>query len=346
MMDKSDRSGGGFRSTGKVTIKTVAKSLGLSPSTVSRALRNDPSVTEATSKRIRDAAEAMGYTRDLRGVNLRTGQTNAICVLMLARPKDEYGDPAAMQLIKGLISGVSGGDKTIVFRIFPSFEEQFEAMREMVAGRRFDGVIFDHTVPQDPRVKYLLEQDFPFLTFGRTELFSQHAYFDVDNEESAYLSTKEVIGRGCKRIALITPPLHFLFGEHWHRGYQRALREAGIEFDPALTIQPNMELRSVEEMSERICSLDEPPDAFVSPNEMATTAAIRACEHHGLDIEKIAFISLDGTRFFDFFRPGVSSIYCSTYTIGERLSQMMIRLLDGEAVENLQEVVVGEIIRR
>lgn len=346
MTDKTNNSGGGFRSTGQVTIKTVAKSLGLSPSTVSRALRNDPSVTEATTQRIREAAEALGYTRDLRGVNLRTGKTNTICVLMLVRPKDEYGDPAIMQLIKGFISGVVGTDKTVVFQMFTSPEEQFKAMRELVAARRFDGFILEHTVPQDERVKYLLEQDFPFVCFGRTELFSQHAYLDIDNNVSGYTATTAMIEKGHRRIALVMPPLKYLFVEHWRRGYQRALADHGIEFDPALTIETGMATRSVEEAIEQISTLDPPPEAFVCPNEMATTAVVRACERAGFDINKTAFISQDGTRFFDFFRPNVSSLYHSSFSIGEELSRMLLRLLEGEKVENLQVLVEPEIIDR
>ncbi len=345
MTDTAKKSGG-FRSTGRVTIKTVAKSLGLSPSTVSRALRNDPSVTEATTQRIRETAEALGYTRDLRGVNLRTGQTNAICALMLVRPQDEYGDPAAMQLIKGIISGMSGSDKTVVFRLFSTLEEQFAAMREMVTGHLFDGFILDHTSPQDERVKYLLEQDFPFVCYGRTELYSPHAYFDIDNDVSAYQSTRVLIERGRRRIALVTPPLGYLFAGLWLHGYQRALSEFGIPYDPALVAEAGMETRLVEQAVEQICVQGNAPDAFVCPNEVATTAVVRACENQGLDIENTTFISQDGTKFFDFFRPKVSSSYYSSFHTGEELSRMMLRLLNGESVEKLQVLVAPEIVSR
>ncbi len=288
----------------------------------------------------------MGYTRDLRGVNLRTGQTNAICALMLVRPQDEYGDPAAMQLIKGIISGMSGSDKTVVFQLFSTLDEQFKAMKELVAGRRFDGFFLDHTSPQDERVKYLLEQDYPFVCYGRTELYSPHAYFDIDNDVSAYQATRALIEQGRRRIALISPPSHYLFARLWQHGYQRALSEFGIAYDSELVAEGGMETKLVEQAVKKICALGDAPDAFLCPNEVSTTAVVRACESQGLDIEKTAFISQDGTGFFDFFRPKVSSSYYSSFRTGEELSRMMLRLLNGESVDKLQVLVVPELIIR
>ena len=81
------------------------------------------------------------------------------------------------------------------------------AIRRIVEGRLADGIVLDTTQPQDPRVRYLLEHNFPFVTFGRTELVSEHPYVDADNEQAAFLATQYLIDRGHRRIALISPPL-------------------------------------------------------------------------------------------------------------------------------------------
>lgn len=329
-----------------VTIKTVAEKLALSPSTVSRALRGESSVTPETSQRIVEAAKELGYMRDLRGVNLRTGQTNAICVFLTARPRDEYGDPAIMLLIQGMIDGVAGTDKTVVFRPVASVDQQLDALRTLIASNRFDAFVFDHTEPQDPRVKFLLEADFPFVTFGRTELFTEHAYIDIDNAHAAESATRAMIAKGYKRIALIEPPVQYMFSSQRRQGYMRALEAANMPVDPDLIVETGLGTKTVELGVKKLLSLDTPPDAFVCPNEMTTIAVIRACEQGGLDIAHSGFISRDGTRFFDYFRPAVSSSYYSSYELGEDLSRQVIRRLKGDPVTSLQKLVqTTEIIR-
>lgn len=299
-----------------------------------------------TAEKIRAMAKQLGYRRDLRGVNLRTGKTNTICAVLTARPKNDYGDPSTMLLIEGMISGVSGTDKTVVIRPVQSLDEQLYVLHDLVEGNRFDGFILDHTLPQDPRVKYLLEVDFPFVTFGRTELFTPHAFFDVDDAYAAERMTAQLIDSGFRRIAIIGTPGHYFFAQQRLLGYRRALEAAGLGVDQNLLIETGMETRALEMAVEQLLALAEPPDAFVCPNEMSTIAVVRFCEMAGYDINRLGFASRDGTRFFDYFRPAVTSAYFPSFEVGEALSRLMLKRLNGEAVDTLQRVVKPKLLLR
>src|ERR1700712_1535664 len=237
------------------TIKTIAKALSLSPSTVSRALQGDASVTERTRAKILATAEQLGYRRDFRGVNLRTGKTFTLCAVLGTPPTQEFGDPAAMHLIQGLIAGVEGTDFKIVMRPVETSDQRFEAVKEAAANGRFDGIVLDHSEPQDRCVLYLLEKKVKFVTSGRTELFSEHPYFDIDNEDAAYQATKHLVDQRHNRIALIDPPARFLFTRQRLRGYQRALEEGGLPFDPALVAELNIGARRVRERVEQFLGM-------------------------------------------------------------------------------------------
>lgn len=329
-----------------VTIKTIADDLGLSPSTISRALRGEEPVSEKTIKLVHEAAKRLGYRRDLRAVNLRTGKTNVIFAIITARTLDEYGDPSAMMMIQGLIEGVARTDKTVILLPSSSYDTQLDVIRDAVEGNRCDGIILDHTMPQDARVKYLLEKEFPFVTFGRTELFTPHAFVDIDNHHASKTATKEMISRGFKRIALLTPPPIYLFSSHFSTGYKLALDEHQIAIDPELIVQVQLDTKTTTEMVNKLMSLDNPPDAFVFPNEVVAIAAIEACDRLGLDIAKLGFISRDGTHLFDYFRPAVSSCYFSSLDAGKELSKVMLKLLKGEPVESLQFVEKAVLLAR
>lgn len=229
------------------TIKTIALDLGLSISTVSRALKNDALVTADTRARVSEAAIRLGYRRDMRGVNLRTGKTYTLCALLTSNPSGEFGDPATMHLIQGLIAGTTDTDFKMVIRPVEGRDAQLAACQESVTDGRFDGFILDHTEAQDARVLFLLERGIPFVTFGRTELFTEHAYFDIDNEDAAYVATKHLADAGHRRITLIDPPQDYLFSGQRYRGYRRALTDADLPYDPALVIEMGIGIRRVRE---------------------------------------------------------------------------------------------------
>jgi LacI family transcriptional regulator len=328
------------------TITSIAEALSLSPSTVSRALRGEVSVHPETTRRIQEAARHMGYRRDFRGVNLRTGRTNTLCAILTFLPSLEFGDPAAMHLMQGLLAGVDGTDLKLVIRPVAGEAEQFEALRDAVEASRFDGIIIDHTRPADPRVDYLIDSEVPFVTFGRTQRARAHAFFDLDNEQAAALATARLIERGHKRIGLIDPPATFLFSAQRRRGYAEALAAAGLVLDAGLVIETDINPGSVDRAMTRLMRRANPPTAFVTSNEVATLAAVEACRRLGADPAGIDFVSRDGTRFFDFFRPPVSSCYFPQLEIGRELAKMLIEAVEGAPITSLQRIERAEFISR
>ncbi len=329
------------------TIKTIAAALSLSPSTVSRGLQGDPAVTAQTRARIVEAAEQLGYRRDFRGVNLRTGRTFMLCAVLAAPPSQEFGDPAAMHLIQGLIAGVEGTDFKIVMRPVETSDQRFEAVKEAAATGRFDGIVLDHSEPQDRGVLYLLEKQVKFVTFGRTELFSEHPYFDIDNEDAACQATRHLISLGHRRIALVDPPARFLFTRQRLRGYQRALEDAGIAFDPALVAEISIGARRVRERVAQFLAMPDSPTGFVTANEVATMGAIGAARAlPAKTFARLGFVSRDGTRIFDYFEPPVSSSFFPLLDAGEALARALVQAVEGADVASLQSVQRTELIVR
>jgi LacI family transcriptional regulator len=329
------------------TIKTIAKALSLSASTVSRGLQGDPSVTEKTRRKILETAEQLGYRRDFRGVSMRTGKTFVLCSVLGTPPSQEFGDPAAMHLIQGMIAGVEGTDFKMVMRPVETSEQRLEAVKEAVVNGRFDGLVLDHSEPQDPAVLFLLEKKVKFITFGRTELFSEHPYFDIDNEHAAYEATRYLVQQGHKRIALVDPPPRFLFSRQRLRGYQRALAEGGLDFDPSLVNENNIGARRVRERVTQFLAMTDRPTGFVTSNDVATMGAISAARAlPAKEFKQLHFVSRDGTNIFDYFEPAVSSCYYPLLDVGEMLARNLVAAVEGAGIETLQTVERTTFIER
>jgi LacI family transcriptional regulator len=329
------------------TIKTIALDLGLAISTVSRALQDDPAVRRQTRDRVNEAADRLGYKRNFRGVNLRTGKTFTLCALLASNPSPEFGDPASMHLIQGLIEGVAGSDFKVVIRPVEGLENQLSACCGAVIDGRFDGFILDHTEPQDLRIAYLLEHRIPFITFGRSDFSRDHAFFDIDNEQAAYVATRHLMGRGHDRIALIDSPSQFLFSSHRLGGYRRALAEAGIPYDPMLVAEMPITVRSVRDRVTTLMDLPHAPTGFVTANEVATIGTISATRTLAPErFNRLDFVSRDGTTLFDFMQPPVSSCYFPIFEAGRQLARGLVRVVSGTPADEIQTIETTRLVER
>ena len=208
------------------TQKTIARLTGLAVPTVSRALADAPDIGSATKKLVRDVAAEIGYRPDRAGVRLRTGKTNVISLVLTT-------DHDMMNYTAQLISAIAGELRNSPYHmiITPYFttEDPMDPVRYIVETQSADAVILHQTKPDDPRVKYLMEHDFPFVTHGRTNWSDDHPYFDFDNEEFAALAVQELHARGRRHILLVLPPMDQNYAMLSLRGAIRKSRSIGVK---------------------------------------------------------------------------------------------------------------------
>ena len=332
---------------GRATLKTLARHLDLSVTTVSRALKDGPEVRADTKARVKEAAESLGYVPHLSGIKLRTGRTFTIYSMLAAPRADEVGDAGSVALMQGINEVLDGTPYSLTAVPLLPGMNGLDAVRRVAEAGLADGFIFDLTRPQDERVKYLLEHGLPFVTFGRTELFTPHAFLDVDNEDAAFQAAALLLRRGHRRIALIDRSLDYLYTRQRLSGFRRAHSEAGVDHDPALMTHGDLGAAGSRDAALAMCRLPDPPTGFVSANEVATLgilAGLRAAGRGpgaGIDV-----VSRDGTRLTAYLDPPVSACFYSLHAAGRRLADFLLRCIDGEPADSLQEIVRTELIER
>ena len=207
------------------TQKTIAQMTGLAVATVSRALADAPDIGQATKRRVRDVAAQIGYQPDRAGVRLRTGKTNVIS-LVVSTEHDLMNHTAR------LISSIAAELRDTPYHLIvtPSFagEDPMIPVRYVVETRSADAVILNQTEPQDPRIAYLMEHNFPFVTHGRTDWSDRHAYFDFDNHAFSTLTMRELQKRHRRHILLVLPPLAHNYARHILDGAREAAHALGL----------------------------------------------------------------------------------------------------------------------
>ncbi len=316
---------GGSATQERPTLKTIAHLSGLAVQTVSRALGDAPDISQKTKERVRQIADEIGYVPNRAGVRLRTGKTNVIS-LVLATDHD------AMNLTSRLISSIATGLRGTPYHLVvtPDFpdDDPMKPIRYIVQNGTADAIIINRIQPEDPRVRYLMDIGFPFVTHGRTIWSDQHAYFDYDNKAFGRLAVEALAGRGRKNLLLIAPPLDQNYALEIVAGAREAAAEAGISLDIAQGIDSDGK-RAVISAHVRDQILANPDyDAIVSPSPNATMAAAAGIEEAGKSLgADFDIFSKETVPILSLFRPQILAAREDVAKAGDFLARAVIKLV-------------------
>lgn len=331
------------------TIKTLSEMTGYSIATVSKALANSPVVTEGTRAAIFAAAEQVGYQASLRGRSLRTGKSYQIAVLMpLSVAKShEWNGVEHAEILAGIAEGLEGSPYRIAVHLVRDAEDSNAVVRSIVEGHLADGLIFSGILHDDPRIAYLGERGFPFVTLGRSHGAGRHAFVDIDSDWAAYAATRRLIEGGHRRIALVNPDPSLAYSLDRIAGYSRALADGGLPPDPALIADGDLTTRHGKAAALALTALPDRATGFVCVNESTALGVLSGLHDTGVEVgRKASVIAYDDINASAYFWPPLTTFLYPLETLSRVLAQFMLRLLEGEDPATLSHFVRPELIIR
>lgn len=321
------------------TLKTIAGLTGLGVSTVSRALKDGPEIGLETRERVKLVARQIGYRPNRAGVRLKTGKTNVIAVVL--NPGDD-GSGFFANFVFGISEALADTPYHLVVTPY-SFSDAMAPVRYIVETGSADGVILSRVMPDDPRVRYLMDHGMPFATHGRTEMGLVHPFHDFDNEAYACHAVDVLVRRGRRRLALLGPPPGLTYHKHTHLGFERGIRETGvarIEIARVNTDTPLAELRTAfRDMARR----GELPDGIVCsavPSSFAVVAGLADCgKVLGRDFDVVTKHSTD---LLEMLNPEIIAIPEDFRAAGFETARLVVSWIAGTNPVKLQRVVVPQ----
>lgn len=328
----------------RVTLRTLANVLGLSVTTVSRGLKDGPDVNAETIDRVKKAAATHGYRPNLGGVNLRTGKSLAVGMVVRFERQGELNILTA-SLLEGVSTTVKAkGYRTILVPQLPG-DDPLEVVQELVREGSVDGVIITHTRPQDDRVKYLLEVDMPFVTFGRTELLSAHAHVDIDHEEIGAEAARLLLDAGHTAPLLFAPSSQYTYSLQFVKGWTKTFNARHLSVRDDLIHFSATTPNSGFEIARTILRwYPDATGAFVASDEsgMGLVAGMRQA---GREIGRdFGLLSYGGSNLHDFVSPPISAFYYPNYLIGEEMAGLLEQAMARGNLTSLSTIVAAEFI--
>lgn len=331
------------------TVKTLAELTGYSIATVSKALRDSPAVTAETKARIRAAAEEIAYAANPRAASLRTGKTMQAAVLMpvSVAAGSEWNGVEYTEILSGIAQALEGSPYQLSVHIVRDAEDARATTERIVTQGLADGMIFSGTLVRDPRIDFLRDRDFPFVTLGRTAQPRGYAYVDIDSGWVAAEATRRLIAGGHRRIALINPEGRYAYAQERIEGFRAAFAEAGLPGCDDLIAEGDLTARFGRESALRLAAGEAPPTGFVCVNEPTTLGVLAGLRDLGLSAETdVSVIAYDDLNVSGYFSPPLTTHFQPVEELGRALGAFLIRRMAGEPPEALVKVFRPRLIAR
>jgi LacI family transcriptional regulator len=332
---------------GVPTLKDLAAELGLSVTTISRALAGYDDVAEATRLRVLQAAEEMGYVPDVTARRLQKGRTDTLgFVIPTFGPR--FSDPFFSELLAGIGNEAARHRYDVLVSTHPpdTAQEQ-DAYRRMAAGRRVDGLLVVRTRVQDWRISYLSELRFPFVAFGRCDLDVDFAYVDADGARGMELVTQHLIDQGHRQLAYIAAPHGLMFGEHRQAGFEAAMQRNGLSLRPEYVVVGDLTEAGGFEATKELLGLSPMTTAIVACNDLMAIGAISAVQRHGLQVGcDVAVTGFDDIPLAEHCHPALTTVRQPIYEIACRVCRMLVEMIRGEPLEQRQVLLQPELVVR
>ena len=318
-----------------MNLKSLADLLGMSKTTVSRALNGYPEVNVRTRERVLAAAREAGYEANPMARGLAVGRTNVFGIIYPLLPSD-LGDPMFLGVVGGMSAALEKSKMNLI--IAPvSPQNELPSYEQMVRGRRVDGLVVSRTLVHDERIAYLLKKGFPFVAHGRTDVKQPYAWFDYDNEAGIRLACEHLFAHGHRRIALVSAPLEFNFACQRKNSFTACMAQAGLAIDPRHLVENTLDRRTGYQAMQELLACSPRPTAVIVDNHLSGVGAVRALLDAGIEIGKEVSVIVWGSIEDSLVGSNVTTIdQPRPDEAGAKMTQMLSALVGGAAPASLQ----------
>jgi LacI family transcriptional regulator len=322
------------------TIREVAQSLGLSITTVSRALDGYPDVSQATRLRVIKAAQEMGYVPNRAARQLRRKRTDTIGYI-LPSGMSRFSEAFSSEFIAGLADEVANnGFDLLMTSADAGREQEQDTYQRWVSTRRVDGFVINRVRRTDWRIRYLAEQRVPFTSFERSTDPVEYSSIHVDGQESVSNLVSYLVKQGRKRIAFVGGPEFLTIHYDRLEGYRHGLAQNYLPEDPTFVVLSDLTSSGGYQAAKRLLLLSTPPDAIVCVNDETAYGVLHAAREAQRNVgPDLAVTGFDGIEDSIYSQPSLTTLDQPIYDIASQLVRMVLAEINGSPLAEKQVVI-------
>ena len=294
-----------------VTIKDVAALAGVSPSTVSRTCKNNPSISEETKERVRKAMAELGYEPNFQASNLASQNSRTIGIILPASAKEVFEN-------------------------------------SMSRSGKVDGFIILYSKKEDPVIDYLFNEGLLYILIGKaTQYTNQTIYIDNDNLLAGREAAEYLYQLGHRRIAYLGSDSSLMFSADRKAGYQLALASHQLPVRPEYCVEVKNVSENNEEVIRGLLMQKDRPTAILVSDDILAVSLERVClENHLAIPEDLSIISFNNSLFARLTSPQLTSIDIGAGQLGSEAASQIINHIENPNLLATKIIVPHHLIER
>ncbi|WP_258099805.1 LacI family DNA-binding transcriptional regulator [Marinoscillum pacificum] len=312
----------------KTTIHEIAKALNTTASTVSRALNNNPRISEETRNKVLKMAEKLGYEPNTMAASLRRGHSKIIGIIV------PYADRIFFSsVIRGIEEEVKkSGYNVIICQSYEKIENEVDDVNALMAAQ-VAGIIISisRETNKYDHLKKVMNKNKPLVLFDRTAETINTSSVAIDDFQGAYSAVNHLIENGFKQIAFFSGNKKVSIFRERFRGYQAAMRDNNLLIPDEYIIEVPSDVDQGKLVTQQLMSLPNPPDAICSSSDFSALGAIKWLKENNFKVpDDVGVIGFGNDPFTQYLEPTMTSVDQKSKDMGKTAAQVLLEQLEGK----------------
>ena len=322
-----------------VTIKDIARELGIAPSTVSRALKDHPDISSDTKKAVKELAKKLNYHPNIIAQSLRQSRTHTIGVII----------PEIVHFFfSTVISGIEDvaydhGYNVIISQSNESYKREVSDLQALY-NSRVDGLLISisRETTDFRHLVSVFERGIPMVFFDRVVENLDTSKVIIDDAEGAYEAVTHLISQGCKKIAHLAGPDLLMISRQRNDGYLRALHDNHMKVDQDLIIHCNAGTsEEAKKKALQLLKMKNRPDAFFCSHDLSAIGALQAAKELNIAVPReLAIVGFSNWQITTMTDPPLSTVDQPGYEMGRQAAKLLLKEIESEEDEFVEPQVV------
>lgn len=335
----------GFMKKGHVTIKDIANELGISLSTVSRALADNPLVKSETREAVKELARKYHYQPNFTALSLRNNKSKTLGIIIPQLVHEFFA-----LVLRGIEEhAYKTGYSVIICSTHESYEREVIDTKTLLTGR-VDGLLacVSHETKNFDHFAEIHDRGIPQVFFDRICNAVPSHKVVIDDFQAGYQATRHLIDIGCRKIAYIGGPINLQINKDRAAGYRKALADGGLTTHESWVIHSDAENfeGGIRDTKDLISKYE--IDGLFGATDMLAIGAMKNIKKAGLSIpEDIAVVGFSNWSISEIYEPSLSTIHQPGYEMGRRAAELLIQEIENPGEVAYEILVLGtELIQR
>jgi DNA-binding LacI/PurR family transcriptional regulator len=331
----------------RVTINDIAKAANVSPSTVSRAIANNPRISGPTREKIFRIMKEMNYHPNVIARSLANKSTSIIGLVVTGTTEKAFRHPFFPEILRGAASVAYKNKYKILISSVNSLDEERQIVDDLTQSGIADGIILLSSRVKDPSISSLMRIKFPFVIVGRPENDTEINWVDNDNVSIGYKLTKHLIEMGCTSIAFLGVDSEFIVTLDRLKGYKKALDEHRIPINEELVAEGKFLEDTGYCLMKKILDKGIIPSGVIACDDLQAFGAIKCLNENGLKVPgDVAVAGFNNVPLSTYFNPPLTSVDINAFNLGAKAFELLMASINSEYKSFNRSIISAELIIR